>query len=974
MSSTTLAARSALVLALVLGALPAASARQLPEALEQARATLHREGPAAALPALETVLAAARDAGDRLTEGAALRALGGAYRALDRIADARSALERALEVTAQSGDALENGKTRNSLGLLEWQLGRYPQATSQLERAATRGGELGEAELEGAALNNLGLVRDELGEYARSRDLYRRALALYERVGFERGASDALGNLGGVDLLLGRYADALEWYRRALEIGERLGLGPSMSVDLLNIGFCHHGLGEYERAIEAFDRSLELARAGDLAWEEADALRGKATALAALGRLEEALALHRDALAAYQRGGLRQPQVEALAELGALHLRLGDVAAAEESFQRGAALAREIGNVRGVTSHLLALGAVERRRVRLDPAAALYREVTERAREAGDGYHETLARIELALVRRDQGGFELARREAQAAVEAARALDAPPLVASALWARGEAERVARAPETALAFYDQGAAIAVDEPAIAWRLAHGRARSLEALGRGDESVAAYRRAIEIIETVRDGLVDERYRSGFLEDKVEVYVEAARLLVRLQRVGPAFALAERLRARSLLDLLSRGGDRDRPLTAIENRLAALDRQIESELARPAAERRDAAIALLRSERSATIRAEERRSSPAVRLRDPRWREAEPPAVEDVQRALAAGVALVEYLLSEDELMVFVLTGDDVRVLRRPLDRRDLEARIDLLRGLIGRTGTDHWLAPARALAEQLVEPLEQAGWLAGVDRLLLVPHGVLHYVPFAVLARAGGGQDVRLLVEDYDLAVLPAAATLVHHRARSREPATKRVLAMAPSRARLGHAEAEASHVGLQYAGRGLVLTGRLASERFFKSQAHDYRILHLATHGRLDRVDPLSSAVELEPGEGEDGDLQVREILGLELDAELVTLSACETALGHGFFAEVPEGDDFVGLTRAFLIAGSRSVLASLWPVDDRSTLELMRLFYSEHEERGGAGALAAAQRTMLAEGPYRHPHFWAAFVMVGWAG
>ena len=122
---------------------------------------------------------------------------------------------------------------------------------------------------------------------------------------------------------------------------------------------------------------------------------------------------------------------------------------------------------------------------------------------------------------------------------------------------------------------------------------------------------------------------------------------------------------------------------------------------------------------------------------------------------------------------------------------------------------------------------------------------------------------------------------------------------------------------------------------------------------------------------MEPDAQDDGRLEVHEILGLRLKAKLVTLSACDTALGSGYFAEVPAGDDLVGLTRAFLFAGSPTVVASLWEVNDLSAVRLMHDFYRELERTDKANALAKAQRDMRARRIYRHPYYWAAFVMVG---
>ena len=164
----------------------------------------------------------------------------------------------------------------------------------------------------------------------------------------------------------------------------------------------------------------------------------------------------------------------------------------------------------------------------------------------------------------------------------------------------------------------------------------------------------------------------------------------------------------------------------------------------------------------------------------------------------------------------------------------------------------------------------------------------------------------------------------------------------------------------------------LLIGRRATETSFKRLAGNYDFLHLATHGYLNSYAPLLSALELEPDRENDGRLEVLEILQLRLHARLVTLSACETELGSGYFSEIPAGDEFVGLTRAFLSAGARAVVASLWEVDDRSTYDLMVRFYRDLRGADDASALAKAQRELVVRGGrFRHPYYWAPFVLVG---
>jgi CHAT domain-containing protein len=149
-------------------------------------------------------------------------------------------------------------------------------------------------------------------------------------------------------------------------------------------------------------------------------------------------------------------------------------------------------------------------------------------------------------------------------------------------------------------------------------------------------------------------------------------------------------------------------------------------------------------------------------------------------------------------------------------------------------------------------------------------------------------------------------------------------------------------------------------------------AGDYDVIHFATHGFFNKSNPLFSGVQLEPDAQNDGRLEVYEILGLHLRARLVTLSACETALGGGYFTEIPAGDEFVGLTRAFLSAGASTVIASLWEVNDSSTARLMQSFYRKVSEDSSSLSLATAQRSMLhGDSAHRHPYYWSAFVLVG---
>jgi CHAT domain-containing protein len=241
-------------------------------------------------------------------------------------------------------------------------------------------------------------------------------------------------------------------------------------------------------------------------------------------------------------------------------------------------------------------------------------------------------------------------------------------------------------------------------------------------------------------------------------------------------------------------------------------------------------------------------------------------------------------------------------------------------------------------------------------------------MLNYLPFALLPLDSDRDE--LLIDRYMLSYLPAAAVLSEESLL--KEATGPLLAMAPLTTGLRFAREEASSIVEIFQPDTQLLLGSDATESAFKVNARDYKILHLATHGFFNKKNPLLSGLQLEADDGNDGRLEVHEILALSLDAQLVTLSACQTGLGSGFFNDIPAGDEFVGLTRAFLLAGSHSVLATLWEVDDRSTVDLMKGFYEHLKTTGSkAAALSLVQREMRSSKEFKHPYYWAPFVLVG---
>jgi len=347
------------------------------------------------------------------------------------------------------------------------------------------------------------------------------------------------------------------------------------------------------------------------------------------------------------------------------------------------------------------------------------------------------------------------------------------------------------------------------------------------------------------------------------------------------------------------------------------------------------------------------------------------------QDVRKALPPDAALLEYLVSDSSSLVFVVTRDTAAALELPVGRHELATLVEFTRSMLvspsRAAAPGLWRAPLQRLYRYLVEPVETTGLLAGKHSLVIAPHAELHYVPFAALLT--GSSPDRFLVERYRLTSVPSASVWL--RLQQRAPGlgpndAGRVLALAPRASVLPGSAAEVAAIQRLYGDRARVLVGKDASRRALHDAAGGHEIIHLATYGVLNKDNPLFSFVELTPAGADDGRLEVHDVFGLDLHARLVVLSACQSALGAGTQADVPQGDDWIGLVEAFHFAGASNVLATLWPVEDRATADFMALFYSGLKAgESEAEALAEAQRSTLRKNATAQPFFWAGFTLSG---
>ncbi len=507
--------------------------------------------------------------------------------------------------------------------------------------------------------------------------------------------------------------------------------------------------------------------------------------------------------------------------------------------------------------------------------------------------------------------------------------------------------------------------------------------LRAQGATDGAARELRSALKEIDRPSRSLALPERRSAFLADKWDVYAQLALVERDRGQVGAAFAASERLRAREMLELLARGritttSDTAADIVAREQDLRRRISELTHDL-----ERSDASDETLRGSdvtlnasttRESLLRAQETYGDLLLEAREraPRHAALGAPDVatwQSVARRLTPDAAFIEYLVSDSTTLVFVVASDTIAVVDLGTRRRELARLVDFTRAVLTpRPGSDSlWRGPLRRLHAALIAPVAETGLLTGKTRLVLAPHGELQYLPFAALMDPAG----EFLIQRYELAMTPSASVWIALGDRPAGPPGAGLVAFAPRPATLPGSSEEVATIQRLAGSDVQALTGGAATESAFRRLAPSRRVLHLATYGVLNKQNPLFSYVKLAPDGAEDGRLEVHEVFGLHLGADLVVLSACQTGLGSGALADVPPGDDWVGLTRAFLHAGARHVVATLWPVDDWATAALMERFYSAGDVAvDPARALAEAQRALLAERATKHPFYWAGLVVV----
>ncbi|HEX8690959.1 MAG TPA: CHAT domain-containing protein [Longimicrobium sp.] len=724
----------------------------------------------------------------------------------------------------------------------------------------------------------------------------------------------------------GEFAAAERHLREAERMTEGERWAPVLLSDILaNLAALYLEQGKLEAARETLARAIDLDRRTGNVRALSNDLNLLALVYQTSGDLETADAYLREALAEAEKGGFLKEAADALSNLAVQLDEKGQVELARAGFESVLSLYRRIGNQDAIASTLSSLGVVAAKRGDHAEARRLHQEAQALHRQVGNAAYALRGDLNLAQTELSRGDARAALARASKVVDEAEALGLVELLWRGLWLKARAR----------AATVRGAADASEA-----------ARALN-----DEVLPAYAQAAEAVELLRTGIGRPEEREQLLWNKEDLYAEGLLLSATLSQRWNAFYFSERARARAFLDAL--GAERLQRSVAGDPLLERRE-QLARELTGLRDGDRERARPLLQELRR--LRAEIRSAGPrAAAVTDTL------PGHDALFRAIPPKTAVVEFFAGPgDHLAVFVLTSEGMPALTvNRLGRFDLGDLVERFRTEL--TTRVEGVPTGEVLFHLLFGPVWDV--LRPMERLLIVPHGALHYVSFGAtwFRPAGEGPQRVYLAESAALSVLPSAAFLPVCLGLAR-PALRKGAARVLGNPTRDLPGAELEAVGVAARLGVAPLLGSRATRAALLDAPPDLAVVHVASHGVYDPLDPLLSGVEMA-----DGRVTAEDLMESRISAGLLTLSGCVTGLAKRY-----PGDELAGLTRAAAAAGIPSVVTSLWPVEDQSAREFFAQFYQALSQGHPKDlSMRLAQRALQEDPEFGHPGFWAPFVLFG---
>ena len=840
---------------------------------------------------------------------------------------------------------------------------------------------------------------------------YETSRRLFEKAGIQSNLIYVLADLGAMYVTTEDYEKAQSYSEQSLAIA---GQSKSSSIQLwpgpIEYGQARafHTLGEIDlhhgnhegalkrlgEALAGYERLNSTSSSYNI--QIADVLIALAKGYGEMGQYGRAFSYLTKAHQVSKSSGDQNTRANIMSSQASLFLDQEDYAAAQKHFKASLAIYGSLGNTRQEARVLLNLAIIEERQGHYENALPLFQRSMERANAAKLVDVQIKAGAGLGVVLTAKHDFPSALQAVNQSLGLARRVNAKTREAELLWRAAQTYYAMQNYQESAELAEQAVTLArsLRLPKLTYFATAALGEAYAADGKVELAIANLKEAVNQVEELRDQVAGRQEgRELFFENKVGPYHTLVKLLTKQGKNFEALLYAEQAKGRVLREAVRNNrtdlkdiyneSEKDEAEFLI-NELHAINQRIQSQPG--GSEPKDELQNELKGVRSELGLFQERLAAahPELLLRAG---PAQPLTHARLNNLLSANdLAYLEYVVTGDDVGIFILkrnrlTADhEPQYVTLPVTADELRRSVNEFHSALAERRPDYDVL-GRELYRLLIAPV--ANELQNIRTVCIIPDEFLWTLPFQALTTASGNY----FIEEYSLFYAPSFSVLNEMGLRRRQQSSKEsviafgnpVIAINEKLKKDLHPlpEAKAEVAAVAAAVRTplkRVLVGRLAEEKIFKALAPQYATIHIATHGVLDNRDPLNSYLLLTKTDGDpenDGLLRAREIMDMPLNADLAVLSACETANGR-----ISPGEGVIGMSWAFFVAGARSVVVSQWRVNSSSTSQLMKNLYealarqNEPNNRDKSQALREASLRLLKDRRYRHPFYWAGFVLV----
>ena len=875
-------------------------------------------------------------------------------------------LNKSRQIFEKIGSETRVAIVYGNIGMAFGQQGRFAEALDWLNKSRVIEEELNLEENLAITCNNIGEIYRLQGQFQQGLKYFDKARIILEQLGSEALIANTYNNIGTIYGDLGKLELAMLWCERARVISKRLGLRAELATTQSNIGYIHRNLGQYESALLWYDKARTI---------------------------QEELALN--------------------IELSRTYNNIGDIYIRRKQYSQGLSWLKKATKVLQDLEEEIKL-------------ATIYNNIAEVYREKGDyssalSWYEKgmniqkrlnlksdLARSQnnLGLLQLNQGDLDLSLSWLNKSKKIYESMDLEANLSTVYNNIAFVHRFQNQPREALKWYRK--AIGIQEKlGIEVELSgflSNIALVFNTLSEIDSTFHYAQRSIQISENLRQfnsGATNRQFFTGRSLTAVELGITSG---YELQRHAAAFSFSEKAKARGLIDLLAERSVKSLKLPkqlaeeddALQHQLKAVNQSLAEDIS---ISRRKNLIRIRDS-----LYLAQKQFADRLRILVPAYTNLIYPntvSKDDLQSILQIDETLVSFFVGQVNAYAFIITPGDFHMIdlgrssqiiqlvsefRREYlpERKKVDLKGDLL---LEKKLQKRFFQLSTRLYQLLWKPLQATGLLTNRS-IILVPDGPLHYLPFEMLIRDEKQRsyaDYNYLIKDLELTYYPSA-TVMHFERIVQQPSGEwemDFLGLAKSNFEdnqcfeggsldnLPYSQEEVSTIANYFSpDRCSVFLEQRANKSVLQAlDLTQFRYLHLSTHGIIDEQNPQFSQLLLSPAGEQDGCLNTYQIFAMELDADLVTLSACRTGLG-----EIVRGEGMVGFTRALMFAGTPSIILSLWEVGDQSAQEFFVAYYrylTQDKPAGKYVPLRRVQLQMIDNGQYADPFYWAPFIFMG---